>query len=171
MSFLIYSAHQYLNFQKSGSEAYYSGRYNFAVEEYSKVIANNPGDAAAYLARGKAYSMLKDYFSSALIYDLLNTNIYFMKGEHKNKEDDFKAAIQDLTIILKINPAEGRDFYKRGLDYVALKIEGCEDLLTACDTGYFNAYEAINKYCKREAKPGAVKRKNSLILYKTTQKL
>jgi hypothetical protein len=77
-----------------------------------------------------------------------------MRGEANNMMDQYKAAIEDFTIIIGMNKREAKAYYRRGLDYLAIKNKklGCQDLLSAGDLGYFEAYEAINKYCKREKK-------------------
>ena len=84
-----------------------------------------------------------------------------MRGEAKNMMNNYTGAIEDFTYILNANPRDAKVYYRRGLDYIALnnKNEGCVDLKTAGDLGYFDAYEAINKYCKREKPQHKKKRK------------
>jgi hypothetical protein len=84
-----------------------------------------------------------------------------MRGEAKNMINNYSGAIDDFTHIIYANPKNAKAFYRRGLDYIALKNKksGCEDLIKAGNLGYFDSYEAINKYCKREKNQYKKKRK------------
>ena len=83
-----------------------------------------------------------------------------MRAEAYNMMNKFSEAILDFSHILEVDPKNAKVYYRRGLDFIALenKKDGCADLKVAGDMGYFDAYEAINKYCKVEKKPRSKRR-------------
>lgn len=93
-----------------GYSYFHSDNYKKSVATYTRVIALNPTDEAAYYFRSKAKSNLaKD---AQLTFD--------------EKEKCLLGAINDLTKALLIKPSETRFYQTRGLayrDYAAFKLQ------------------------------------------------
>ena len=104
-----------MDFYKKAYDYYENGKYQLAIDNYTKCLKLETDAATAYKNRGNAYSDLENY----------------------------KAAIADYTSALKINPDDADAYKNRGVakkksEYKSLKSPGqsyCSDYKRACDLG------------------------------------
>ena len=80
--------------------------------------------------------------------------IYFLRGDAFRMNKYYKTAIDDFSLIIKMEPLNGKAYYKRGINYYFLMKKGkaCRDLKHSGELGYFPAYEVISKICKKNKK-------------------
>jgi len=73
----------------------------------------------------------------------------YNRGVSKDKLKDYKGAIIDYSMAIKINPKKIEAYFNRGLAeiYLGQKESGCIDFSKAGELGDVNAYEMIKKYC------------------------
>lgn len=116
-----------------------------AVEDFSKAIEVNPNDYRAYLERGKCYHRdwpmwdkamadyakaidlapdhAASYFERGSLYDEMAMNSEKHAFEQKDRErhsqasEEFRAAIQDYTQAIALNPQYDEAYVGRGLAY------------------------------------------------------
>ncbi|HCN84497.1 MAG TPA: hypothetical protein DIT07_12875 [Sphingobacteriaceae bacterium] len=74
---------------------------------------------------------------------------YTARGIGKYMLNDYKGAIQDYTIAIKLNPKDRMAYNKRGISKIRIgdKNGGCLDLSKAGELGDASAYDMIRKYC------------------------
>ena len=76
------------------------------------------------------------------------TEAYFTRGMVRSQLNDQRAAIQDCTNAIKLNPRYAEAYYIRGIIRHALgDTDGCTDLSKAGELGYTQAYNVIRDYC------------------------
>jgi tetratricopeptide (TPR) repeat protein len=128
-----------------------------ALNDYSQAIELDTLMAAAYFSRGGVKGQLKDtsafsdFVKAVEINPLLKLSIAVIEpGTDLKMLKDYSGAIDDYNKAIKINPAYGEAYYRRGLAYVQLnnKDYGCPDLKKAEELGDNRASELLKKYCK-----------------------
>lgn len=93
-----------------GMALFVQGKYNKAVQDFSKAIRNNPKDARLYNNRGMAYRMLKKYDLALKDFDTsIDLNVYQHEAYHIRALTyfdlmDYSNAIEDCRQALSINP-------------------------------------------------------------------
>lgn len=111
-----------LHFELAELNCFVFKNYEDAIENFTALIAINPGFADAYL--GRAYS--------------------FQQLEEHTK------AIEDASMFIKLNDREGSAYYLKALSEAALnrKKTACEDLKKAVALGTQDNEGLISKVCK-----------------------
>ncbi len=61
---------------------------------------------------------------------------------------EFRKALIDLDLALKVDSGMGSTYYLRGLANVMLNQGGCDDLNKAISMGYKPAQKAKDQYCR-----------------------
>jgi tetratricopeptide (TPR) repeat protein len=86
----------------------------------SKLIASNPGDAAAYLERGRAYHLqhrldeaLADY-DKAIENDSKSVSAYISRGNVRLAREQFDEALADYSKAIEIDPTHAVAYINRG---------------------------------------------------------
>ncbi|HEY9844556.1 MAG TPA: tetratricopeptide repeat protein, partial [Candidatus Obscuribacterales bacterium] len=97
-----------------------ASRYQQTVDNYNKVIRDNPKDANAYHGRGKAYYDLKQYpqaladFNQALKLGLKTAELYTDRGQTYVDMEQYPQALADLNQAMKLAPKHVLAFQNRG---------------------------------------------------------
>jgi tetratricopeptide (TPR) repeat protein len=75
--------------------------------------------------------------------------IYYNRGLSKANLLDYRGAIADYTLAIKLNPKLTEAYLNRGIVKNILKDKNgaCLDWSKAGELGYKEAYEIIKKYC------------------------
>ncbi|ROL56058.1 tetratricopeptide repeat protein [Bacteroidetes/Chlorobi group bacterium Naka2016] len=75
---------------------------------------------------------------------------YFLRGNAKVEKGDFRAAIEDYTKAIQINPNYAWAYINRGIAKFNLwdKFGACSDWSKAGELGLKDAYDYIRMYCK-----------------------
>jgi len=151
------------NYQKISYKYYKEGVYSLAMvyATESIKIRRLPG---SYKWRGQIKMTLGDYFGAIKDFDKeifyttdtigkkiihFDYMAFYERGKCKYYLKKYKEAILDFNIMLSEFSDHSPTLYFRGLSKIKLgeKIGGCEDLSKAGEESYFEAYEAIKKYC------------------------
>jgi tetratricopeptide (TPR) repeat protein len=133
------------------------GKNSLAIEDYTRVIALNPGHAYAYNHRGNAYYdegehelAMKDY-SRAIEIKPDYPDAYFNRGNQYLEMKNYEAAVNDFTFAIELNPEDAESYSKRSLAYRLLgnKALAKSDLTKACELEpensiYKNDLEELN---------------------------
>lgn len=99
------------------------GKYDLAIQEFDRAIANKPDDADAYNSRGNAYAAKRELdraiqdYDSAITLRPNNAFAYKNRGTTYASKDQFDRAIQDLDQAIKIKPDFAGAFNSRGFAY------------------------------------------------------
>jgi tetratricopeptide (TPR) repeat protein len=121
------------------------------LKKSAEAIKNNPADAAAYINRGTAHALMKNYqealgdFDRAIRLNPQITAVYYNRGLVYTHLGDYQRAITDFGTVLQNSPEDSDTYYRRGS---ALKELGEEekaekDLLTAARLGHGGAREYL----------------------------
>jgi tetratricopeptide (TPR) repeat protein len=103
------------------------GKYDLAVEDYTKAIGLAPTDASIYVNRANAYREMKDYdkaiaeYTRAADVDPKHAQAYIGRGHiyHAFKKDPARA-LADYNKAIEIDPNESEAYYNRAtLSYEA----------------------------------------------------
>ena len=103
-----------------------SGKYQDAIEAYSKAIELNPEYAWAYCNRGIAYRNLEDYrqairdYDKAIELDPKDADIYCNRGNAYGSLGDYRQAIRDYDKAIELNSKDADTYYNRGITYGSL---------------------------------------------------
>jgi tetratricopeptide (TPR) repeat protein len=104
-----------------------AGKYQEAIEAYSKAIELDPKDAMAYVARGFAYDNLgddrqgiKDY-DRAIELDPKLAVAYFARGVAYDNLEDYRQAIRDFDRAIELNLKDAVTYSSRGSAYGKLR--------------------------------------------------
>ena len=78
-----------------------------------------------------------------------NYLVYLYRAIAKYSLADYKGAIDDLDITIRMHPSDGA-FYYRGMAHMQLKHKtmGCADLNQSASMGNAVAETEVKKYCK-----------------------
>lgn len=131
--------------------------YTEAINDYTKAISENPRKSKYIYHRGLAYFKTGAYedarkdFETTLSMDGANADIYVKLGFLKQQDNELKAAIQDYSKAIELNPKFATPYYYRGLIYlqVLMPENACEDLQKAMQLGHPTAYRQYEKYCDK----------------------
>jgi tetratricopeptide (TPR) repeat protein len=137
-----------------------AGESQRAIFDFTAAISLNKNDELAYFNRAKEFVKVGmfeqaiDDYSKAILLNPNNVDYYFLRGELKVGAGEFLSAAADYTKIINLEPDNGNAYYNRGICYanINLKDNACDDLNHSGELGFFEAYEVINKYCKKEEK-------------------
>jgi len=133
------------------------GDHQKAIFDFTSAISLNKRDELAYFNRANEFVKIGmfeqafDDYSKAILLNPSYVEYYFFRAELKAGAGDFLSAAADYTKIISLQPNNGNAYYNRGICYVNinLKVSACDDLNHAGELGFFEAYEVINKFCKK----------------------
>jgi tetratricopeptide (TPR) repeat protein len=136
------------------------GESQRAIFDFTAALSLNKNDELAYFNRAKEFVKIGEFkkaiddYSKAILLNPNNVDYYFLRGELKVGAGEFLSAAADYTKIIDLEPDNGNAYYNRGICYanINLKNNACDDLNRSGELGFFEAYEIINKYCKKEEK-------------------
>lgn len=109
---------------ESGERAYLSGRYEEALEEYTRGLAMDPGHYDAYPPRAHVKERLGDWQGAVTDYNIYldlfphNGEVRFNRALARYKIEQYALAAEDLRQLLK-TPASGETqfiFYRQSLE-------------------------------------------------------
>ena len=82
--------------------------------------------------------------------DSTDAEPFYNRGIVRDELKDYKAAIEDYSHAIKLNPAFSNAYYNRGIAKHRLGDDkgACEDWEKVGQMGDSGAYEAVKKYCK-----------------------
>lgn len=137
-----------------------AGESQKAIFDFNAAVSLNEEDELAYFNRAKEFVKIGKFeqaiadYSKAITLNPNNIEYYFLRGELKVGVGEFLSAAADYTKIISLEPNNGNAYYNRGISYanINLKDNACDDFDRAAELGFFEAYEVINKYCKKEEK-------------------
>jgi tetratricopeptide (TPR) repeat protein len=125
-------------FSKAGDEFMDNMKYEDAVVQYTSAIGIEPSNADYYVARGKAYEMLKKYgdakadYEKAVVFDPKEADIFVNLGGVCNKMGDYEDAIKYLNHASGLDKRNARVYPEKVLTLIGL--ERYEQALKASDT-------------------------------------
>jgi len=135
------------------------GKYEQAINEFTRAIEINPGYADIYNKRGLSYynqekydQALRDY-NKAIEINPRYTDAFNNRGIVYYQQEQYDQAISNYTKAIEINPKYAKAYHNRGLVFfVNLKDtdEGCADWQKACELGECTNYKMAKekKLCK-----------------------
>lgn len=94
----IVASEEEIKLYNLGTAASSQGKYEMAIEYFSKIIKMNPNFSEAYVNRGTAYSRIKNPDAAILFYDEQTNN-----------------AISDFDKAIEIDPKNGYAYYNRAV--------------------------------------------------------
>jgi tetratricopeptide (TPR) repeat protein len=103
------------------------GKQKEAISVYTKVVKINPNYASAYINRGNAYSVLRQYQKAILDHDkaiAIDPNdafAYINRGLVYARLRQYQKAILDYDKAIAIDPNEAVFYYNRGTLYARLR--------------------------------------------------
>ena len=120
--------------------------YDWAIEDYNKVIEMNPDNVEAYYNRGVTYHHKGDY--DRAIEDYTKTiqlkpdyaNAYYNRGLSYDNKGESVRAIEDFTKVIQLDPNDAGAYFNRGLasndeedmtEAIQLLLTGSKGRLTA----------------------------------------
>jgi S1-C subfamily serine protease/nitrogen regulatory protein PII-like uncharacterized protein len=112
-----------LNFFYKGYNEHEVGKFEEAIENYTKYIELSAPQAKSYNYRGLSYWKLKNYkkaledFTKAIKLDNKFEPAYMNRAEVYVKLDEYEKAVKDLTKLIKMNPKNIDALYARGIVY------------------------------------------------------
>lgn len=117
----------------AGEKAQRSGDHQLAADLFEQVLRVDAGHVNAYLQRGWAYSMNKQYepavrdFSAAIALEPENQYAYISRASAYNRLERFKEALVDLDQVISMDPKNEEALNNRGWAR-----KGLGDLPAAC---------------------------------------
>ena len=105
---------------KEGDKSFSKGEYAASIESYNKVIEAEADKINAYIQRGLAYSITKDYekavadFNSALGLDNNLVHVRNSRGSAYLKMKQYDKAIEDFNAVLSADPENQEAYNNRG---------------------------------------------------------
>lgn len=112
-----------LNYFYKAYDSFEKGKYQIAVENYSKYIGLSPNEAKAYNYRGLSYAMLEKHknafedYDKAIKIDAQFSPAYYNRGELNYKQEEYEKAIKDFTKVIQFEPNNENAYNARGLAY------------------------------------------------------
>lgn len=113
-------------YAKIARENLRQGKYEMAIENFSKIIQENPTDMPAYFNRGQAYYQ-KGNIQSAIndwsqVVNMNPNDAYasYKLGEGFLKHEDYKAAIMNFDQALSLNPQLADAYLGKGIAHYYL---------------------------------------------------
>jgi protein O-mannosyl-transferase len=138
-----------------GTLLYAQKNYDAAVKDFKTAIALKPNYAEAIYNLGICYSTMGNYQESIntttkSIGLKPNEQMYESRAKAFFNLKEYKEAIDDFTIALKLDPKSAESLFYRGISFYNYnqKDNACNDLKQASSLGYINANQYINAYCK-----------------------
>lgn len=159
-TYLKYSSLDPLNKDSYLNIAYlygYLGNSDSAIAFYNKILAIDSTNYNALYNRSIEYQ-IQNNFKQALrdlenLVELYPNDISVLMDLAKLRIKDKKyfSAINDLTKVIKIDSTQVEAFFLRGKCFLELSrtFSACVDFIKAGELGYFEAYEMIKIYCKK----------------------
>ncbi len=147
-------------YENRGVTKFYLKDFRGAIDDYNKALEINPNDYNTHGRRGWAEFNVHEYkkaiadFTKAMGGTKNDTPYHNIRGQAKYYLRDYKGAIADFNYVIRSWTGEkvqkSGAFYWRGLAKINLgeKDNGCLDLSKAAASGYPDADQAIQKYCK-----------------------
>lgn len=142
---------------RRGYQLYKKGRFNKALQAFSKAVQLNPENAAAYFWRGRTYIKNKQYtaaasdFSTALKLNPGYSEAYDNLGWLAMRRGALDESLRYLNRSIRLKQDNGWAYYNRGHIYfkrgkqkLALK-----DAQKACSLGYKAACQVYARYKNR----------------------
>jgi tetratricopeptide (TPR) repeat protein len=112
-----------------------SKKFEKAIDELDKAIAEDSGDGKAYSLKGKALGILGRYDEALSCFDLAIQNncneslTYYNRALTKEKLMQYKEAIKDYDIAISIEPSNAYYYCIKGWEYIRFgKFEECINL-------------------------------------------
>lgn len=111
---------------EGGTQHLKAGRFNDAISVFTNAIRINRGDFKAYLGRGMAYYLIKDYrkavedFSVAIELEPSEPNLYANRANAYTRQQYYQKAIADHTEVLRLRPKDPTSLAARGIVYAML---------------------------------------------------
>jgi regulator of sirC expression with transglutaminase-like and TPR domain len=136
----------------------YASRNNFekAVNDYTKAIQIDKGQADIYFNRGLLYVKMKKYdlavkdFDAAIKLKPRDADAYCNRGGVNNQLGKTDLAIRDYTEALKIRPKDADTLYSRGVVHMSMgsKTKAIADFKKAARMGHKKAREGLKQASK-----------------------
>jgi tetratricopeptide (TPR) repeat protein len=136
----------------------YASRNDFekAVEDYTKAIQNDKGQADIYYNRGLLYVKMKKYdlavkdFDEAIKLNPRDADAYCNRAGANSQLGKTDLAIRDYTEALKIRPEDADALYSRGVVHMSMGSEtkAVEDFKKAARMGHKKAREGLKQATK-----------------------
>ena len=135
------------------------GKYEQAINEFTKAIELNPGYADIYNKRGLSYYNQEKYdqairdYNKAIELNPKYAEAFNNRGIVFYQQEQYDLAVSNYTKALEIDPKYAKAYHNRGLVYfVNLKDtdRGCADWQKACELGECTNYKMAKekKLCK-----------------------
>lgn len=135
------------------------GKYEQAINEFTKAIELNPGYADIYNKRGLSYYNQEKYdqaigdYNKAIEINSKYVEAFNNRGIVYYQQEQYDQAISNYTKAIEIDPTYAKAYHNRGLVYfVHLKDtdRGCADWQKACELGECTNYKMAKekKLCK-----------------------
>lgn len=120
--------------------------YDWAIEDYNKVIDMNPDNVEAYYNRGVTYHHKGDYdraiedYTKTIQLKPDYTNAYYNRGLSFDNKGASDRAIDDFTRVIQLDPNDAGAYFNRGLvsrdeedmtEAIRLLLTGSKGRLTA----------------------------------------
>lgn len=136
---------------RKGKAALRSGKYQEAIEAFTKALSLNPDDAEAYGNRALAYMFLYEYLNALKDFNKQielrpeESRGYSSRGFAYYKMEFFPRAISDYSKALELKPDEAESWYYRGLSYGSSgdTQQAVSDIITAARLGNKPAREFL----------------------------
>ncbi|MFZ3122833.1 MAG: tetratricopeptide repeat protein [Thermodesulfovibrionales bacterium] len=109
-----------------GNESAMKGRYERAIEAYSKAIELKPDYVEAYSERGLAYDNIGNHqqaindLTKAIKLEPDAANVYLVRGFAYGKLANYQQAIKDFTKVIELEPDYTLAYNNRGFAYSKL---------------------------------------------------
>lgn len=102
-----------------------TGKYEFAIREFSRAINKKPDYREAYEGRARAFAKLNEFDLAICDFDLLiaemqleDPKLYFDRGQAKYENKDYVGSIADFYVALAINPDYVNALYFLAMSYL-----------------------------------------------------
>ncbi|UII26307.1 tetratricopeptide repeat protein [Fulvivirga maritima] len=132
------------------------GQSEKAVEDFKKVLSEDPLNANAYLSlasdfyyRQHDYENTVFYVDKTLKYDESNEAAYTLKGKAFQKLGELDQALTAYNDAISVNKQYADAYLSRGLlnIYKKRRSQACSDFKMAKSLGASNADQVLKKYC------------------------
>jgi tetratricopeptide (TPR) repeat protein len=147
-------------YENRGVARFYLYDNSGAKADYTRALKINPNDYNTLGRRGWAEFHLQEYmeaiddFTRAIKGNPDKISYYNIRGQAKYQLRDFSGAVSDFNAVIKAWSGErdqkSKAWYWRGMAEIELgqKENGCLDLKKAQKSGYADAFDSIQKFCK-----------------------